>query len=77
MLEKFPRLELSAYLLVLVIGAKLVVDWAGNRFFATEANPHPVDFHSPHSPAFWVFWVSMVVCFGLGFIKKRNHGQAT
>jgi YkoY family integral membrane protein len=75
LLEKFPRLELSGYLLVLVIGAKLCVDWAGNKFFASAGNEHPVDFHSPSSPAFWVFWVLMIVCFAIGFWRKRGtHG---
>src|SRR5205085_5708256 len=45
LLDRFPRFETAAYLLVIVIGLKLCIDWGGNKFFATEANPHPVDFH--------------------------------
>jgi hypothetical protein len=30
LLEKFPRFELSAYLLVIVIGMKLLLDWGFN-----------------------------------------------
>ena len=30
LLEKFPRFELSAYLLVIVIGLKLLADWGVN-----------------------------------------------
>ncbi len=74
LLDRFPRFETAAYLLVVVIGRKLVVDWGGNKFFATEANDHPVDFHDPGSVAFWVFWVAMVACFVVGFIPKRKHG---
>jgi YkoY family integral membrane protein len=62
LLEKFPRFELSAYLLVLVIGLKLIADWWFNAY--TER----LDFHDPSSVAFWVFWVLMAVCFGIGFL---------
>src|SRR5688572_17060191 len=56
LLDRFPRFETAAYLLVIVIGLKLVIDWAGNKFFVTPERPHPVDFHHPTSIAFWVFW---------------------
>jgi YkoY family integral membrane protein len=75
LLDRFPRFETAAYLLVVVIGLKLCVDWAGNKFFASPAHPHPVDFHNPSSVAFWVFWVAMVASFVVGFIpsKKKPH----
>lgn len=70
MLEKFPRFELAAYLLVVVIGSKLVIDW----YFNTPLDPHQIDFHSPSHPAFWVFWVTMFLSFCVGFIPpKTNH----
>jgi YkoY family integral membrane protein len=72
LLEKFPRFETSAYLLVIVIGLKLVVDWAAN----TKEHPHRVDFHSPTHVEFWAFWILMLACFGVGFIPK-NRGRAT
>jgi YkoY family integral membrane protein len=68
LLERFPRFELAAYLLVIVIGLKLVVDWG----FNSEAHPHRVDFHSYSQPAFWIFWLLMVVCFCVGFIPRRD-----
>jgi len=68
LLERFPRFEISAYLLVAVIGSKLLADWAGN----TPEHPHRVDFHSPSSPAFWVFWILMLACFAVGFWKPRQ-----
>ena len=69
LLERFPRLEVSAYLLVFVIGGKLCIDWWFNR-----PHEHPVvDFHHPGSPAFLIFWALMVVCFLIGFIPKRSH----
>lgn len=74
LLEKFPRFEAAAYLLVIVIGSKLLADWGLN----SEEHPHAVDFHDHHSAAFWVFWISMVICFCIGFIphKKDNITQA-
>jgi YkoY family integral membrane protein len=63
LLDKFPRFELSAYLLVLVIGVKLILDY----FFKDR-----LDFHSAQDPAFWVFWSIMVAAFCVGFIKPRQ-----
>lgn len=74
LLDRFPRFETAAYLLVIVIGLKLVIDWGGNKFLATPERQHPVDFHDPGSVAFWIFWVAMVACFVIGFIPKRKHG---
>jgi YkoY family integral membrane protein len=71
LLEKFPRFELSAYLLVLVIGGKLLADWG----FNSKEHPHRVDFHDYTDPAFWIFWVLMVVCFSIGFLPKREKGR--
>jgi YkoY family integral membrane protein len=68
LLERFPRFETSAYLLVTVIGMKLLADWAGN----TPEHPHQVDFHDPTSVAFWIFWLSMLLCFLVGFLPKRK-----
>ena len=71
LLEKFPRFETSAYLLVIVIGLKLIVDWG----FNSAEHPHRVDFHDFRSPAFWAFWVSMLACFCVGFIPKRHQAD--
>ena len=69
LLEKFPRFETAAYLLVAVIGGKLLVDW----YFNVPGEEHPrVDFHSPGSMAFWVFWLLMVACFLVGFIPQKK-----
>jgi YkoY family integral membrane protein len=72
LLDRFPRFETAAYLLVIVIGLKLCIDWAGNKYFATPERPHPVDFHSPSSIAFWVFWIAMLASFAIGFIPKKK-----
>jgi YkoY family integral membrane protein len=68
LLEKFPRFETAAYLLVCLIGMKLLVDWLAN----TPADPHRIDFHSPSSVEFWVFWILMIACFSVGFIKPKQ-----
>lgn len=72
LLEKFPRFEMSAYLLVIVIGVKLIADY----IFNTPAHPDRLDFHSPEELAFWVFWGLMTVCFSIGFIPHREKGVA-
>jgi predicted tellurium resistance membrane protein TerC len=69
MLERFPRFETSAYLLVFVIGGKLIADYAFNK----PGQPAILDFHHPDSPAFWTFWIVMLVCFSIGFIPKRRR----
>lgn len=67
LLERFPRFETAAYLLVAVIGGKLTLDWWFN-----SAHHHTLDFHSPRSAAFWVFWLLMLISFGVGFIPKKG-----
>jgi YkoY family integral membrane protein len=69
LLERFPRFETSAYLLVIVIGLKLVVEWLANP----SDGPHRVDFHDIRRVEFWVFWILMAGCFVIGFIPKRHH----
>jgi YkoY family integral membrane protein len=63
LLARFPSFETAAYLLVLTIGVKLVVDGFKFRGF---------DFHSSESPAFWVFWSTMALCVAYGFMPKRK-----
>ncbi len=72
LLERFPRFEVSAYLLVAVIGLKLVVDWAAN----SPEQPHRVNFHSPSDPVFWVFWILMAACLAVGFLPRKEGGAA-
>lgn len=73
MLERFPRFELSAYLLVLVIAVKLVVDWYFNS--GVEHDPR-FDFHAVGSAAFMTFWVAMALSFLVGFLPAKNHASA-
>lgn len=72
LLDKFPRFEVSAYLLVIVIGLKLLVDWGLN----SEEHPHVIDFHSYRTPEFWIFWIAMIVCLVIGFMPKKTTSTA-
>jgi YkoY family integral membrane protein len=69
LLERFPRFSTAAYLLVFVIGGKLLVDW----WFNADPHDHRVDFHDIHRPEFWVFWLLMLGCFATGFLPKRGR----
>ena len=66
LLEKFPRFETAAYLLVALIGVKLIVDW-----LAHLAGWQWINFHQPSSPAFWAFWILMAACLASGFWKQK------
>jgi YkoY family integral membrane protein len=149
LLEKFPRFETSAYLLVIVIGLKLLADWGvksdwsfdkatwmppawKQTFEGVEESrrsyvhgyedwlnenwifppkdweqshaapekpaelpppegepaeaeapdhdprhtPHLLNFHQLTRPESLLFWSSMLICFGIGFIPKRSKQQA-
>ena len=71
LLERFPRFETSAYLLVAVIGSKLLADWG----FNTPGQPERLNFQEPGSPVFWAFWGLMLVCFLAGFIPKKTADE--
>lgn len=61
LLRRFPNFEKTAYLLIAVVGLKLVI--GGFHF-------EGFDFHSSSSPAFWVFWGLMISCLIYGFAKR-------
>jgi YkoY family integral membrane protein len=63
LIDKFPRMEVTAYLLVTLIGTKLVVD---------AAHLPGVDFHSMSSPAAWVFWILMIGFIAVGLTGSRK-----
>jgi YkoY family integral membrane protein len=64
LLNAFPRFEVSAYLLVTLIGLKLVIDYSAHKL-----GIHSIDFDSVFNPAFWIFWLGMIACFCIGFIR--------
>ncbi len=66
-LNRFPGFETTAYLLVFVIGVKVILE---------GLEIHGLNFHSASSPAFWCFWGTMAACIALGFRKKKpNHSM--
>ena len=71
LLDKFPRFETSAYLLVLVIGGKLLLDY----FF--NGQEVRLDFHDAKDPAFWAFWLTMLACLAVGFVRPRSSRIST
>ena len=70
-LDKFPRFETAAYLLVFTIGDKLVADWS----FNDADSPPRLDFSKPSRPEFWVFWGVMALCFCVGFLPVKKKKQ--
>lgn len=80
LLDRFPRFEISAYLLVSVIGLKLCLDWYFNArppdWPLEQAFHGPLDFHNPGHFAFWIFWASMAACFASGFLPARGRIRA-
>jgi YkoY family integral membrane protein len=68
LLEKFPRFETAAYVLVAIIGAKLLIDWG----FNTPENPHRINFHDLSHAETWIFWGAMVLGFVSGFLPSKQ-----
>jgi YkoY family integral membrane protein len=54
---RFPRLNASGYLLVLLIGIRMVADQIWDL---------------PDSLEFWTFWAIMLGCLALGFVPKSD-----
>lgn len=67
LVSKFPRMESTAYLMVLVIGVKLTLQGFDLPM---------VDFHSSRSPASWLFYGSMLAAIAYGFKGKRSILQS-
>jgi len=61
LLQKYPRLETSAFMLVFIVGTKLIL----------EALHLPgIDFHSSSSVSFWILWGAMLGSLVFGLKKK-------
>lgn len=73
LLDRFPRFEMAAYLLVAIIGGKLLADWYFNN---PAYHRYHLDFHSASSPAFWIFWILMILCFCVGFLPQKKTPAA-
>lgn len=66
LLERFARMETAAYLLVFLVGAKLLAEY----FFELAKLP-PLDFRDPQGAAFWTFWLLMASGFLIGFLPAK------
>jgi YkoY family integral membrane protein len=67
LMERFPRFELSGYLIVLLIGLKLILSWAAELSGLTI-----LDFQDYRRAEFWIFWLLMLACVGVGLAPKRS-----
>ncbi len=68
LLDKFPRFEQTAYLLVGLIGAKLIIEALELSF---------INFHDSSHPSFWAFWVIMVAILVAGFLPNRKKHKSS
>ncbi len=64
-LEKFPRFESAAFLMIIIIGSKICI----------EGLQVPIDFEHPTSAGFWAFWGLLGVCFLTGFLPAKPPRQ--
>jgi YkoY family integral membrane protein len=71
LIDRFPRFELSGYLIVLLIGLKLIIAWWAGQFRAGA-----IDFENFRRPEFWVFWFLLMVCVAIGFIPADARRRA-
>jgi YkoY family integral membrane protein len=61
LLDEFPGLERSSYLLVALIGFKVILE---------GLHIPGVDFHNPEELPFWIFWALMATALAIGFKRK-------
>ena len=67
LLDRFPRLETSAYLLVMLVGGKMVADY----FLKTPAYLPRFDFSSPGNVIGWIFWCLVLAALAFGCLPKK------
>ena len=63
LLEKFPNLEKTAYILISIVGSKVVLE---------GFHLPGIDFHSSSSPWFWGQWGLMALTIAYGFIGRKE-----
>jgi YkoY family integral membrane protein len=70
MLKRFPRLETAAYLIVLVVAIKLLIEWQfGSRW----------NFQDWTTAPFWIFWAAMLGCLAITLVpvNEKERGLRT
>lgn len=79
LLNRFPNFENTAYLLVFTIGFKLILEGVKKHPFEIIPGMTRIsdaiqswDFHSPSSPAFYVFWFVVVASILYGFKPRAK-----
>lgn len=71
LIQRFPRLENSAFILVAIVGVKLLIE-----ALQVSSGRHVYDFESPESVGFWWFWLCMASGLITGFIDRTEvHGN--
>jgi YkoY family integral membrane protein len=65
LLDRFPNFERTAFLLVFVIGTKVIIE---------GFHPPGIDFHSMSNPGFLTFWGLMLACIAYGFMGGKKKG---
>jgi YkoY family integral membrane protein len=73
LLQKFPRFETASYCMLIVIGIKLIAEGISDMF---DAIPD-LHFESPHAIEFWIFWLAMVLCVGIGLLPRGPLSKKT
>ncbi len=68
LLDRFPGLEETAFLLIFVIGVKVILE-------GLEISG--LDFHSPSAWPFWVFWGLMALCIVYGLKRKPSSHSSS
>jgi len=63
LLDRFPRFESTAYLLIVLIGSKLIIEGLELPF---------INFHTPSSPSFIIFWAAMTLTLLSGFLQSKT-----
>lgn len=63
LIKIFPRLEKSAFILVGIVGAKLLLE---------SQQIIKLDFHTVNQPEFWIFWIAMAIGLASGFCGKKH-----
>ena len=71
LIAQFPRFEPTAYILVLIVGLKLLAEG-----IAAEFKLPGISFHDPATPSFWGFWTAMFLAFAYGFIPAPKKPTA-
>lgn len=67
LIRAFPRMATTAYLLVFLIGTKLLIE---------GIDIGGINFHDSKNPESWLFWFAMIGCVFYGFRRRRNLAEA-